>query len=172
MRSLFDVKNEKEACGVGFIVSIHGNSSHELLRSAQTISDRMEHRGACSCDNSTGDGAGVLTSIPHQFYQDELQQKHGIQLPPKGQYATGILFLDQQTHQQAEQQFESIADQNNLKVICWRDVPVDSSCIGQVAKSTEPLMRQPFVVSNGQLDLDEFKRKVNAMFLNYYLLNA
>ncbi|XP_036341097.1 ferredoxin-dependent glutamate synthase 1-like [Rhagoletis pomonella] len=71
-QGLYDPQNEHEACGVGFIVSIDGTPSHKILRDAQIVSERMNHRGACACDNDTGDGAGVKTSIPHNFYSKEL----------------------------------------------------------------------------------------------------
>ena len=72
-QGLYDPENEHEACGVGFIVAIDGRRSHKILRDAERLSMRMEHRGACACDNDTGDGAGVLSSIPHDFYAGELR---------------------------------------------------------------------------------------------------
>lgn len=71
-QGLYNPENEHEACGVGFIVHIDGKRSHKLLRDAQVLSERMIHRGACACDNDTGDGAGVLSAIPHDFYVEEM----------------------------------------------------------------------------------------------------
>lgn len=85
----------------------------------------------------------------------------GIDLPTAGNYATGILFLDPITHIQAEERFEAIAVETDLQVLCWRDVPIDDNCIGEVAKSNEPLMRQVFVVPKVPIDENEFKRKVS-----------
>ena len=101
------------------------------------------------------------------FFFDELlcivfRDSKGIDLPTAGNYATGILFLDPITHIQAEQRFEAIADENDLQVLCWRDVPTDNNCIGEVAKSNEPLMRQVFVASKVTVeDENDFKRKVS-----------
>lgn len=158
-RGLYHPQYEKEACGVGFIVNINGKSSHKLICDAATISMRMEHRGACSCDNSTGDGAGVMAAIPHSFYARLLKEELGIDLPPKGDYATGILFLDQSSSAMAENHFEALAKELSLEVLCWRDVPVDNSSLGVVARSTEPLMRQVFV-TGPQLDRETFQRQV------------
>lgn len=93
------------------------------------------------------------------------RDKYNIDLPTFGNYATGILFLDSITHIQAEQHFESIALENGLRVLCWRDVPTNSQCIGEVAKSNEPTMRQVFVVSDEKVDESEFKRKVSSVYL-------
>lgn len=158
-RGLYDPQFERESCGVGFIVSIDGISSHKLIRDAQFISTRMEHRGACACDNSTGDGAGVMTSIPHGFYSKILKEQLGVELPEPGRYATGIFFLDRKTSAKAEKHFQLLAEQLKLKILCWRDVPVDDSFLGNVARSTEPYMRQVFVIGPN-MDQDKFKREI------------
>lgn len=121
----------------------------------------MEHRGACSCDNSTGDGAGVLTSIPHAFYRARLSAESGVELPEFGRYATGILFLDPLNAKEAEEEFEKIIEEQGLRLLTWRDVPVRSEAIGEVARSLEPRMRQAFVVpeNNNEPEAD-FRRKV------------
>lgn len=158
-QGLYDPTLEREACGVGFIVAIDGKRSHKIVRDAQILSARMNHRGACACDNDTGDGAGVLCAIPHDYYANEIRQQQKIELPEFGQYATGILFLDKKTHKEAEAAFEKLAKECNLKVLCWRNVPTDSSQIGQVAKKCEPYMRQVFVT--GDQDAETLKRQVN-----------
>ncbi|EGI70214.1 PREDICTED: putative glutamate synthase [NADPH] isoform X2 [Acromyrmex echinatior] len=157
-QGLYDPTLEREACGVGFIVAIDGKRSHKIVRDAQILSARMNHRGACACDNDTGDGAGVLCAIPHDYYANEIRQQQKIELPEFGQYATGILFLDKKTHKEAEAAFEKLAKECNLKVLCWRNVPTDSSQIGQVAKKCEPYMRQVFVT--GDQDAETLKRQI------------
>ncbi|ELT96170.1 hypothetical protein CAPTEDRAFT_177943 [Capitella teleta] len=157
-QGLYDPSYEKDACGVGFVVSIDGVPSHKVLRDAQTMLKRMEHRGACGCDNDTGDGAGVLTSIPHTFYAKQLMQKQGVNLPDIGHYATGIFFLDKETHTEAEASFEKLVAECKLKVLCWRDVPSDQSHTGSVARKVEPCMRQVFVT--GECEGDELRRQV------------
>ncbi|XP_074594378.1 uncharacterized protein LOC141849793 [Brevipalpus obovatus] len=153
---------EREACGVGFIVNIFGKATHQLLRDAQTISARMEHRGACSCDNLTGDGGGILTSIPHQFYANILRQHKQVELPPLGKYATGMIFVSKPSIPGSIDRFGQLATECGLKVLCWRDVPTDNACLGEVAISTEPLVRQVFLINANPHDDegDVFERKV------------
>ncbi|VVC88539.1 unnamed protein product [Leptidea sinapis] len=151
-QGLYDPQNEHEACGVGFVVAIDGKRTHKIVRDAEVLAKRMEHRGACACDNDTGDGAGVLTAIPHQFYCAQLRDSHQIELPPFGKYATGIFFLDKLHHQDIEAKFQELAVSLGLKILCWRTVPTKNSSIGQVARNSEPYMRQVFVT--GDLDDD------------------
>lgn len=139
---LYDPIHESDACGVGFVVSIDGVRSNKVLRDAQTMLQRMEHRGACGCDNDTGDGAGVLTAIPHKLYDRILREEQDIQLPDEGCYATGMIFADADQIQQTKDAFESIASTYNIQILAWRDVPVDNSLIGRVAKTTEPFILQ------------------------------
>ncbi|XP_070159139.1 uncharacterized protein [Polyergus mexicanus] len=157
-QGLYDPGLEREACGVGFIVAIDGKRSHKIIRDAQTLSARMNHRGACACDNDTGDGAGVLCAIPHDYYANEIREQQNIILPEFGRYATGILFLDKNTHKEAETAFEKLAEECNLRVLCWRNVPTDRIQIGQVAKKCEPYMRQVFVT--GDQDTETLKRQI------------
>ncbi|XP_063821102.1 uncharacterized protein LOC135071248 [Ostrinia nubilalis] len=147
-QGLYDPQNEHEACGVGFVVAIDGKRSHKIVRDAEVLAKRMEHRGACACDNDTGDGAGVLTAIPHQFYCAQLRDSHQLDLPAFGRYATGIFFLDKLHHQGIESKFQELAESIGLKVLCWRTVPTNNSTIGQVARNSEPFMRQVFVTGD------------------------
>ncbi|VDM48551.1 unnamed protein product [Toxocara canis] len=180
---------EKDACGVGFVTSIKGVATHKILESARTMLERMAHRGACSCDNDSGDGAGVLTAIPDDLYRNEIKKfyikliklshntyvpehrknfaveqfdggtyrlisnripqtyilplRHDdINLPPLGEYATGMLFLDQETYRQAKEAFTDLAKGCNLKVIAWRRPETHSEQIGTEARKTEPCIRQ------------------------------
>lgn len=147
-QALYDPSLEKDACGVGFIVAIDGKKSHKIVRDAEILSARMNHRGACACDNDTGDGAGVLCAIPHEYYAEQVCKEQNVELPPFGRYATGILFLDKSSHEQTEAQFEKLAEECNLRVICWHDVPTDNTKIGRVAQKSEPYMRQVFVTGD------------------------
>lgn len=138
--------------------------SIQLLDNASTMSERMTHRGACSCDNLTGDGAGVMIGIPDQFYRSKLELEHSVGLPPFGQYATGILFLDKESEESRStirQKFEALAQELELKVLLWRQVPRDGSCLGKVALESEPQILQVFVVPNeADADQDQFRRKI------------
>lgn len=156
-QGLYDPQNEHEACGVGFIVSIEGKANHKILRDAQTLSIRMNHRGACACDNDTGDGAGVCTSIPHALYAKDLASR-GVQLPELGHYATGIFYLDKNTHEEATKDFNTLAESLGIQVICWRDVPTNQDAVGAVARKSEPLSKQVFVTAD--VDEETFKRQV------------
>lgn len=155
---LYDPANEKDACGVGFIVAIDGRRSHKIVRDAEKLAMRMNHRGACACDNDTGDGAGVLTAIPHAYYAQELREQQNVELPPFGRYATGIFYLDKTHHQESEEAFTQLAEECQLQVLCWRTVPTDSAGIGDVARNGEPFMRQVFVT--GDHDEETLKRQV------------
>ncbi|XP_017862356.1 PREDICTED: glutamate synthase 1 [NADH], chloroplastic isoform X4 [Drosophila arizonae] len=158
-QGLYDPQNEHEACGVGFIVAIDGKRSHKILRDAQTLSERMNHRGACACDNDTGDGAGVLASIPHGLYAKALAEK-GVNLPELGNYATGIFYLDEAQAASAEAEFNELAESLGLSVLAWRTVPTNQQAIGVVARKSEPLSRQVFVARPEGLDEKSFQRQV------------
>lgn len=123
----------------------------------------MTHRGACSCDNLTGDGAGVMIGIPDQFYRNILERDHQIKLPPLGQYATGILFLDSTSTESCEtvkNNFTQIANELNIDVLLWRKVPTTNTCLGQVALESEPHILQVFVVPK-KLKQDNNNHDVN-----------
>ena len=153
MKTLFQgSKEERDACGVGFLVDMNGVSSSHLLRAAETMSARMEHRGACSCDNLTGDGAGVMTSIPHELYSDRLSTEAGITLPPPGSYATGLVFLDQESFSSAMSLFERLALRVGLTVLAWSSPPTNDDCLGSVARNSEPLIKQVFLVQSSEND--------------------
>ncbi|XP_052242063.1 uncharacterized protein LOC127852221 isoform X2 [Dreissena polymorpha] len=154
---LYDPRYESDACGVGFVVSIDGNRSHKVLRDSETMLRRMEHRGACGCDNDSGDGAGVMTGIPHKLYQ-RIMSSQGVTLPDEGQYATGLMFIDKDQRKDVENEFTAIAAKFGLSVIGWRVVDVDANFCGEVAKTLEPLILQVFVT--GQAERMEFLREV------------
>ncbi|KAG1666594.1 putative glutamate synthase [NADPH] [Nymphon striatum] len=155
---LYNPDFEKDSCGVGFIVNIDGQASHQIIKDASTMLLRMEHRGACSSDGSSGDGAGVMLSIPHKLYAKTLKSDLNVDLPDSKHYATGIAFLDESTSSQVEELFKTIAEDLGFKVLTWRDVPTDESCIGIVARNTQPCIKQVFVSSD--LDNDTFKQRI------------
>ncbi|CAI5454318.1 unnamed protein product [Caenorhabditis angaria] len=152
---------ERDACGVGFICSIEGTKSHKILAESRTMLERMAHRGACGCDNDSGDGAGVLAAIPDAFYRAAVKETDGIDLPPFGQYATGILFLEEDSYKQAKEAFQDLARSCNLRVFAWRKLGTNRECIGEEAKKTEPLIRQVFVTADYvESDPAKFERSV------------
>ncbi|KAI4456436.1 fad nadph dehydrogenase/oxidoreductase [Holotrichia oblita] len=160
---LYDPKFEKEGCGVGMLVSINGETSSKIMTLGRRLSLSMIHRGAQFYDNVTGDGAGVLTSIPHKFYANILKSKHDVVLPPPHNYATGLVFLDNNNFKESEEKFAELAESLDLSVIAWRKVPVDNGVIGELARYGEPLIKQVFVVAKSNIPVAERECK-------YYIL--
>ncbi|KAI8067750.1 hypothetical protein BC940DRAFT_333325 [Gongronella butleri] len=164
-QGLYNPELEKDACGVGFMVNVKGKRSHKILSDASDILCNMTHRGASGADIRDGDGAGVMTGIPHQFFVNETSRDLGIQLPEEGHYAVGNLFMkgDEASLQESKQVFEEMATSLQLNVLGWRVVPVDSTIIGPAAKSKEPAILQPFVVLADQssaFDEQYFERQL------------
>ncbi|CAK7566003.1 MAG: glutamate synthase [NADH] [Sporothrix epigloea] len=147
-QGLYDPDLEKDACGVGFACHIKGKPSHKIVSDARNLLCNMTHRGAVGSDARDGDGAGVMTSIPHKFFVKNFEREVNIALPPPGQYAVGNLFFkpDPETLQESKRQLEDIAESLGLRVLGWREPPVDSTLLGPAAKSREPIILQPFVV--------------------------
>ena len=156
---LYDPTREQDACGVGFVAAIDGTASHRILQDSRTMLLRMEHRGACSCDNDSGDGAGTMTAIPHQLYADSLAKAEPpVQLPPPGQYATGLIFLKEETYKQAKECLRDMVESLGMKLIAWRYVPTNSDAIGSVARRNEPIIRQVFIAPKDADNPDEFEK--------------
>ena len=154
-RGLYDPANEHDACGVGMLVDIHGRKSHSIVDSALTVLENMRHRGAEGADNKTGDGAGILVQIPHEFI---LLQ--GIPVPEKGHYGTGLAFLpkDQAAQKAFLQIIQEEVEAKGLTILCLRDVPVCSEILGKDALATEPAIKQLFIV--GEEDQQELELKL------------
>lgn len=148
-QGLYMNEQDRDACGVGFICHVKGNPSHKIVSDARQLLCAMTHRGATGAHASDGDGAGVMTSIPHIFFKREAEHDLECELPEAGQYAVGNVFLNPNDPQQAEshrQKFESIASDLGLRVLGWREVPTDGTILGPAARSKEPKIMQPFVV--------------------------
>lgn len=141
-QGLYDPANEHDACGVGMLVNIHGGKSHDIVESALKVLENMRHRGAEGADNKTGDGAGILLQIPHEFI---LLQ--GIPVPEKGKYGTGLVFLPKDETQRSailSIMIEEI-EKEGLTLMHLRKVPVNSDILGKDALATEPDIKQLFV---------------------------
>ncbi|POS86015.1 glutamate synthase [Erysiphe pulchra] len=147
-QGLYDPELEKDACGVGFTCNIKGVASHKIVSDARNLLCNMTHRGAVGSDARDGDGAGVMTSIPHKFFIKNFERETNIKLPPQGQYAVGNLFFkpDEETLQKSKSQFEEIAGSLGLRILGWRELPKDGTLLGPAAASREPVILQPFVV--------------------------
>ncbi|MDG1777969.1 MAG: glutamate synthase large subunit [Flavobacteriaceae bacterium] len=150
---------EHDNCGAGFICSLEGNKSNDIIHKALQILERLEHRGAVSSDGKTGDGAGILTDIPHELFVNDCP----FDLPSFGQYATGNVFLPKKENQRdyCISVFEKFIKEQGLNVQGWREVPIDPSVLGSIAEQTEPVVKQIFITKNNDEQEDfEFKLKL------------
>ncbi len=154
-KSLYSPDYEHDACGVGLLVDIHNNKSHDIVEKGLQVLENMLHRGAESADNKTGDGAGIMLQIPHEFI---LLQ--GIPVPEKGKYGTGLVFLPEEETQFAlcMDILQNIIRQEELNLLAVREVPVNSDILGEISRSNEPVIRQIFVV--GEENPESLERKL------------
>src|SRR5213594_1070011 len=161
-QGLYDPKFEHDACGVGFVVNIKGDKSRQIVEQALTVLENLDHRGACGCEENTGDGAGILLQVPHAFFQHACEGL-GIRLPEPGQYGVGMIFLppDRDERQRCEQTLEEIIASEGQRLLGWRKVPTDNIYLGETAKSCEPFVRQVFI-GRGESIKDDlaFERKL------------
>ncbi len=160
-QGLYDPATEHDACGVGFIVNMHGRTSHEIVRKALEILENLTHRGACGCDPLTGDGAGILVQTPHEFFAS-VAPRTGITLPAAGDWAVGNVFLPPSDgdREVTEAFFEKVCREEGLEFLGWRDVPTDNSGIGGTAREVEPFVRQAFVGRGPNVSRDHFEWKL------------
>jgi glutamate synthase (NADPH/NADH) large chain len=154
-QGLYDPANEKDACGLAMVATLHGEPNHDLVDKALEALRRLEHRGAVGADEGTGDGAGLLTQVPHDFFVDVVD----FQLPDRGRYAVGTAYLpdDDAGEAAARAGLESLASEEDLTVLGWRSVPVRPETIGASARSCMPRFAQLFLApSDGDFsDLDQ-----------------
>ncbi len=160
-QGLYDPQYEHDACGMGFIVNLNGEKSHEVVRKGIEILINLTHRGACGCDPETGDGAGITIQIPHEFFARECSRL-GFSLPPAGVYGVGMMFLPVEPKQRliCEGIVERIAREEGLTVLGWRDTPVRADAIGRHARATQPYIEQVFIRGAVNMDQDELERKL------------
>ncbi len=145
-QGLYDPEYEHDSCGVAFVANIGGAKSHDVVRKAITVLENLNHRGACGCDPETGDGAGIILQVPHQFFRRECGAR-GVELPSPGEYGVAMIFLPRVEKQRrpCEEAIEQIVRDEGQEVLLWRDVPVNSNAIGRLARESEPIIRQLFV---------------------------
>ena len=141
-QGLYDPINEKDACGVGLLANINGIKSHQLVEKGLQVLENMVHRGAEGADSKTGDGAGIMVQIPHEFI---LLQ--GIAVPEKGRYGSGLVFLpkNDDSQQLIFDLIEREALELGLTLLPVRDVPTNNEQLGEVAKAAEPSIKQIFI---------------------------
>ncbi len=155
-QGLYNPANEHDNCGIGFVAHIKGKPSHDIIKRGLEVLSNMDHRGATSADNSTGDGAGLLMQVPHEFISEVLKLDVGA----KGKYGTGLIFLPR-NETEAEDCLNILTENiiaEGLELVGYRDVPVDPTVPGEIAKTTEPVVKQVFV--KGNLEQDALERKL------------
>ena len=159
-QGLYDPAFEKDSCGVGFVANIKGVASHHIMEDAHHINSRMDHRGGCGFEENTGDGAGILTALPHSFLR-KVTKELGITLPPPGSYAAGNIFLPQLDDERGicKDTIERIITEEGQRFLAWRKLPLkpESAEIGPAAKSAMPVIEQLFIASSGD-DPEAFER--------------
>jgi glutamate synthase (ferredoxin) len=161
-QGLYDPFFEKDACGVGFVVDIQGRKSHKIVQQGLTALDNLRHRGACGCEENTGDGAGILIQTPHAFLQ-KVTKEAGFTLPSYGEYGVGMAFLPKEAADQKEckKRLETIVVEEGQTFLGWRTVPTNNKPLGQSAVDSEPTVAQFFIGRSSKLQDDlAFERKL------------
>lgn len=159
---LYRPEFEHDACGIGFVANIKSHKSNKIISDALTILENMEHRGACGCENNTGDGAGIQIQIPHEFFFEECL-KMGVHLPSYSKYAVGVIFFPKELklREECRDIFIRSAEQLGLEILAWRKVPVNGSMIGPTALSVEPVIEHVFIARPDHItDPLAFERKL------------
>lgn len=161
---LYDPTNEKDSCGVGFVAHIKGKKSRQIIDDADRILRHMVHRGACGCEENTGDGAGMLTAIPHEFFVKVAKVDLGIDLPEPGRYGAGVVFLptDEKERAHCKTVVEEIIAEQGQKCLGWRPLPSDANGadIGPSARDCEPAMEQIFIAAGDDHNQESLERNL------------
>ncbi|MDG1462261.1 MAG: glutamate synthase subunit alpha, partial [Gammaproteobacteria bacterium] len=160
---LYDPANEKENCGVGLVAHIKGERSHQIVLDADHLACRMDHRGARGAERNTGDGAGILTGLPHEFLARVAREDLNSELPDPGNFGAGVVFLptDDEEREKCKNLIARLCKEEGQTLVGWRDVPVDPDAadIGPTARAAQPKIEQLFIAANG-IEGDEFERKL------------
>ncbi len=159
-QGLYNPEAEHDACGVGFVVHIKGRRSHDIVQKALQVLVNLEHRGACGCEENTGDGAGILIQMPDAF----LRTCAPAELPAAGEYGAGLVFLplDESDRNRIKDLIARIVDEEGQRLLGWRDVPTDNRLVGPSARATQPVFQQVFIAGSADAarDRDVFERKL------------
>mgnify|MGYP001819144344 FL=1 len=161
-RGLYDPRFEHDACGIGLICDIKGRKSHAIIQDGLKILVNLSHRGACGCDETTGDGAGILMQMPHEFLRN-CCECIGTGLPAEKRYGCGLVFLPRDDNQRRlyMHRFEEVIQQEGQQFLGWRRMPVDSTALGLLARQREPAIQQIFFGRGpGIADTAHFERKM------------
>jgi glutamate synthase (NADPH/NADH) large chain len=163
-QGLYDPANEKDSCGVGFVADMKGRASHDIVLEADHALRRMNHRGGCGCEANTGDGCGILTAIPHKFLKKAAKSAFDVDLPEKGSYAVGNVFLPRDAHERAhcKATVEEFIAMQGQSFIGWRDMGVqpEAADVGPTALASMPNIEQLFIGASAGLTGDDFERQL------------
>ena len=159
-QGLYSPQYEHDACGVGFLANVNGTPTHAIIERGIEVLKNLLHRGATGADTNTGDGAGLLFQLPDKFFR-RIAPELMFELPPAGQYGVGMFFLprDEKLRVACCRLIEAVSEAEGLTFLAWRDVPIDSSVLGEQARQTEPSVMQCFVGGAG-LEGDALERKL------------
>jgi len=160
-QGLYDPRFEHDACGIGFIVDMKGRVSHEFVEMGIEMLLNLNHRGACGCEENTGDGAGILLQTPHGFFE-RICADAGIPLPSRSRYGVGMIFLPDpaEARMECERLLEEVVREEGQELLGWRTVPVDNSLLGPTAKACQPVIRQVFIGARGAEPGQDLERKL------------
>ncbi len=161
---LYDPANEHDSCGVGFVAHIKGQRSRQIIDDADRMLRHMTHRGACGCEQNTGDGAGILTGLPFELLERVMQDELGVALPKRGAYGVGVVFLptDDDQRQKCKETVNEIIAEQGQTLLGWRTVPTapDDADIGPSARAAEPVIEQLFIGAAEGLDQEALDRQL------------
>jgi glutamate synthase (NADPH) large chain len=160
-RGLYDPRADRDECGIGFVASVKGEKSHDIIVKGIQILVNLQHRGASGSDPVTGDGAGALIQIPHEFFERECT-KLGFTLPLPGEYGVGMIFLPVERNQRllCEGILERIVREEGLGILGWRDTPIAADSIGRIARASQPYIEQIFIRRAAGMDQETLERKL------------
>ncbi|MDE0459200.1 MAG: glutamate synthase subunit alpha, partial [Chromatiales bacterium] len=163
-RGLYDPRFEHESCGVGFVCNIKGRASRGIVDDAKHINCSMDHRGGIGCEPNTGDGAGILTSLPHRLLTRVVRTDIGRSLPEPGRYGVGNVFLphDPAERRACKERIENIVAAQGQECLGWRELPIDAgrANLGSAAVASMPHMEQLFIAAGPHFDGERFERRL------------
>ena len=159
-QGLYESRREHDGCGIGVVVNTSGERDHSIIDYGKEVLINLHHRGAAGADEITGDGAGILFQIPHEFFVDECRRE-GISLPARSRYGVGMVFgcRDEDLRQRCDGVLAAALSHYGMEVLGWRDVPSSNECLGEIALGAEPTIKQVFVDGKG-LEGEQFEQKL------------
>ena len=163
-QGLYDPDLERDSCGVGFVAHVKGERSHQIVEDADHLGCRMDHRGARGAEKNTGDGAGMLTALPHEFLARVARDELDSELPAPGRFSAGVVFLprDEAEREKCKRIVAEICAEEGQTLIGWRDVPTDpvGADVGPTAMAAAPKIEQLIIAAADGVEGDDFERKL------------